>query len=201
MLKHEAVVRLYDSGSTPNEDIFFIIMQDCGGVSLDQQLDAGRLFTERVAVQIGMQVASGLGAIHELGAMHRDIKPANIIECFRSDPSRAIKYQIIDFGVAVAFDQVGVNTLATASTATGQIKVAGTPRYMSPEMLMRLQGREDGGEIGPAADIWSLGATLVHLVTGRVPWESNLGALFAFARSSEPVVDVREMVQAQVSQS
>jgi len=65
---------------------------------------------------------------------------------------------------------------------------------------MRLQGREDGGEIGPAADIWSLGATLVHLVAGHVPWESNLGALFAFARSSEPVVDVREMVQAQVSQ-
>ncbi|MEU6537810.1 protein kinase [Streptomyces sp. NPDC047000] len=92
-------------------------------------------------------LAEGLSDIHVHGILHRDVKPQNII-------LSPVGPQLIDFGIARHDDQ-------TALTQVGQ--VAGTPGFMSPEALK-------GEAVGPAADVFSLGATLAYAATGRAPY-------------------------------
>jgi outer membrane protein assembly factor BamB len=113
------------------------------GPSLDQLLaDQGPLPPGAV-LTLAAGLAEALASIHRSGLVHRDLKPSNVI---LNDEGP----HIIDFGVALLSDA----TQATASL------VLGTPSYMAPERL-------DGGEAGPAADIFSLGATLVRAATGK----------------------------------
>jgi serine/threonine protein kinase len=101
--------------------------------------------------ELGAALAEGLAAIHESGLIHRDLKPSNII--LAADGPR-----IIDFGIA---KDVGAATI----TATGI--AIGTLRYMSPEHLST-------GEIGPASDVFSLGAVLTFAATGRGPFDASV---------------------------
>jgi serine/threonine protein kinase len=98
-------------------------------------------------------VAGAIGHAHERGIIHRDVKPSNILIDVKGEP------RVTDFGLA--------KLLAVDSelTATGQI--LGTPNYMSPE-----QATGQVARIGPLSDVYSLGATLCCLLTGRPPFQA-----------------------------
>ncbi|SFL04195.1 Tetratricopeptide repeat-containing protein [Streptosporangium canum] len=96
---------------------------------------------------LGAGLAEGLAAIHQCDLVHRDLKPGNVILSANGP-------RVIDFGIARTLD-------ATSHTATGA--VIGTPAFMSPEQVQ-------GGEVGPASDVFSLGAVLVFAATNRGPF-------------------------------
>jgi serine/threonine-protein kinase len=147
---HPCVVPIYgvhnDSGRS------FLIMPLITGGSLQQRLDRdGSLETIEI-LRIGLQIAEGLAAAHAQGVVHRDIKPANIL---LEDGDRRVL--ISDFGLARTLDD---------ATLTASGMVAGTPAYMSPE-----QAR--GEQVDHRTDLFSLGAVLFTMATGRRPFDAD----------------------------
>ena len=125
------------------------------GPSLAQAVAARGPLPEATVLLLVAGVAEALGAIHAAGVVHRDLKPSNVL--LAADGPR-----VIDFGIARAVE-------ATELTQTGMR--AGSPRYMSPEQVR-------GEAVGPAADVWALGALAAFAATGRPP----------FGQDSEPAV-------------
>ncbi len=153
-LKHPNTVVVYDYGRAEAEDVFYIVMELLEGVTLDEVLEAeGPMDPER-AVHIALQVAGSLSEAHEQGLVHRDLKPSNVILGRRGNDSNFVK--VLDFGLVKADD--------TKLTQSGAL--LGTPRYMAPEQI----ANED---VGPAADVYGLGATLYNMLTGRPPFDSD----------------------------
>jgi len=155
---HEHVVAIYNvesDGKAP-----FLVMQYVPGRSLQTRVDDdGPLAVEEV-LRIGMQAASGLAAAHGQGLVHRDVKPANIL--LENQVERAI---LTDFGLARAIDDASL-------TQTGIL--AGTPHYMSPEQAC-------GGVVDYRSDLFSLGAVLYFMATGRPPFRAA-GAMAVLQR-------------------
>src|SRR4051794_26689669 len=155
---HEHVVAIYNveaDGTLP-----FLIMQYVPGRSLQARVDEdGPLSVEEI-LRIGLQAAAGLAAAHAQGLVHRDVKPSNIL--LEATVERAV---LTDFGLARAMDDASL-------TQTGIL--AGTPSYMSPEQAT-------GGEIDARSDLFSLGAVLYFMATGRPPFRAD-GALAVLHR-------------------
>jgi serine/threonine protein kinase/tetratricopeptide (TPR) repeat protein len=149
-LNHPNIGTVYEFGSQDGVD--FLVMELVSGVSLDSKVAAGRL-PQKEVLRLGIQLADGLASAHAQGVIHRDLKPANLR---LTDDGRL---KILDFGLA-QFVRQQSDFGVTASVS--EIKeVAGTLPYMSPEQLR--------GEIVTDArsDIWSAGAVLYELATGR----------------------------------
>jgi hypothetical protein len=145
-VSHPGVVRVYDTFS--DEGRAWIVMEYVPSRSLQVVLDAeGPLPPERAA-EIGLAVLAALTAAHASGVRHRDVKPANVL---LADDGRVV---LTDFGVAA----VDGESLATSSGV-----ILGSPQYMAPE-------RVRSGAATPAADLWSLGATLFAAVEGHSPY-------------------------------
>lgn len=138
--------------STPAGPVFFCAMEYVRGECLQESLDRDGRLEEEKALQVVAQVADALDHLRRQGLVHRDVKPANVMW---TPEGRAV---LIDLGFA----------LDTQSGAEGET-TAGTVHYISPE-----QARADG-ELDVRADIYSLGATLYHLVTGSLPFEGDSG--------------------------
>jgi eukaryotic-like serine/threonine-protein kinase len=147
---HEHVVAIYNVES--GGPVPFLVMQYVPGRSLQTRVDEdGPLGVEEI-LRIGMQAASGLAAAHRQGLVHRDVKPSNIL--LENQVERAI---LTDFGLARAIDDASL-------TQTGIL--AGTPHYMSPEQAT-------GGPIDHRSDLFSLGAVLYFMATGRPPFRAT----------------------------
>lgn len=153
-LDHPNVCTLYEIGETADGQTF-LAMAFCEGETLRSRLRRGPL-DPRAAVEIAIQVADGLAAAHARGIIHRDVHPGNILV---SDGL----VKIVDFGVARLSDQ-------TRMTQDGVM--VGTVSYAAPEQVC-------GEEVGPAADLWSLGVVLYEAIAGCLPFRaSSVPALF-----------------------
>ena len=141
-LNHPNVVTIHDVGKSG--DLAYIAMEYLDGSSLREVLDSGVVLPPQRIADIVAEIAEGLAFAHHAGVVHRDVKPANVMVL----ASGAI--QITDFGIA----QLPTGT----RTMTGN--VFGSPRYTSPEQVM-------GRPVDGRSDIFSLGALLFEMLTGR----------------------------------
>jgi serine/threonine-protein kinase len=148
-LSHNNIVQVFDAGEVAGQHYF--AMEYVEGDTIKDVIDKGRIFEERTALEIVLKVADALKHAHERGLIHRDIKPENII----LTKDRNVK--LADMGLA--------RPTADEQWAMAEAGMAiGTPYYISPEQV---RGQVD---IDIRADIYGLGATLYHMVTGRVPY-------------------------------
>src|SRR5579863_188433 len=154
-LNHPNIGTVYEFGS--QGDIDFLVMEYVGGVALDTRLGYGPL-AQKDILRLGFQLADGLASAHDHGVIHRDLKPANL----RLTEDNRLK--ILDFGLA-QFVRQDMDLGATASISENR-KVSGTLPYMSPEQLR-------GETTDQRSDIWSAGAVLYELATGRRPFPSS----------------------------
>ncbi|MBZ5610794.1 MAG: protein kinase [Acidobacteriia bacterium] len=173
-LDHPNICQVYEAGEHQGRP--YIAMQYVEGETLAHRLSRGRL-TEAEVITIAGQAAEGLAEAHRRGVLHRDIKPANIMLGVRG------QVKVMDFGLAVrgAGRATGTSTTQTIDMAAGQI--AGTLRYMSPEQLR-------GEPLDVRADIFSFGAVLYEMFTGRRAFAAELqGELMAAILSTNPPVE------------
>ena len=165
-LNHPGICTIY--AIEEHEKRTFIAMELLEGQALDKVLTAGPLAVART-VEIGMQLADALDAAHKKGVVHRDIKPANIFVTDRGT------VKVLDFGLAKLVrdktDGLGGETIgASATLLTNPGMAVGTVAYMSPE-----QAR--GEEIDARSDLFSLGAVLYQMVTGRPAFPGSTSAV------------------------
>ncbi len=172
-LSHNNIVQAYDVGYSP-EGYHYFVMEYVEGKTLydimqPPPVGEGRAFSEPEALDIMIQIAGALAHAHERGLIHRDVKPKNII----LTPKGVAK--LTDLGLARAMDDKGA-----AESEAG--KAYGTPYYISPEQI---RGEVD---IDFRSDIYSLGATLYHLVTGRTPFEAETPTAVMHKHLKEPLI-------------
>jgi serine/threonine protein kinase/WD40 repeat protein len=149
-LQHPNIVQVFEIGT--HDQLPYIALEFVGGGSLDKVL-AGAPQNPTVAAQQIATLARAVHAAHQAGIIHRDLKPANVLITSDGIP------KVTDFGLAKQLD--------SAEQATKSGAILGTPSYMSPEQAA---GKVSG--IGPATDVYALGAILYEMLTGRPPFRA-----------------------------
>lgn len=165
---HPHVVGVHDL--VESGDRLWIVMELVEGPSLAHRVaETGPLTPQHTAI-LGLQLLEALEAVHAAGTLHRDIKPANVL--LRRDGNAVLT----DFGIAALDD-------GESLTTTGEL--VGSLEFMAPERVM-------GSEVGPASDLWSLGATLATVCGGQSPFRkpAQPATLHAVAYQ-EPVLPER----------
>ncbi len=155
-LKHPNIAHIYEIGET--DDQHFIAMEYIEGLPLSARINGSPLDVSEI-VQLGIQIADALDEAHTKGITHRDIKPSNIIITPRGQA------KLVDFGLAKvrrSMEEEGSGD-ATTQLKTAEGIVIGTVMYMSPEQAL-------GQPVGHRSDIFSLGAALYEMATGRLPF-------------------------------
>jgi tetratricopeptide (TPR) repeat protein len=175
LLRHENVVRLYDVGEAGGW--LYLVLEYVPGGTLNERLDAP--YAARDAARLLESIAGAVEAIHGAGLLHLDLKPSNILMDAPHGAARErATPRVGDFGVAYLWDDPD----ATANSL-GPVGPVGTPRYMAPEQVGA--GRE---KLGPAADVYGLGALLYHVITGRPPFVApSVAETLEQVRHQEPV--------------
>ena len=151
-LNHPNIVQAFDVGN--EGDLYYFVMEYVEGRTVHEDIVEHKRFGEKLAIEIIIQVAEALEHAHARGLIHRDVKPKNIMI------TKEGVVKLADMGLARAITDV-----EAAEAEAG--RAFGTPYYISPEQI---RGEKD---IGPPADIYSLGTTLYHMVTGAVPFEGK----------------------------
>ncbi len=169
-LEHPNVVQVYDVGEEGG--VHYISMQYVEGRGLDAILKEKKRLAAGEALSIAKRVGSALAAAHRLGIVHRDIKPANILI------SKDGIVKVGDFGLAKEQDA------NRSISETGQI--LGTPYYMSPEQAL-------GERVDARSDLYSLGATLYHMLCGRRPHEAPTPLAIVVKVIHEAATPLREL--------
>ncbi|MDL2717849.1 MAG: protein kinase [Acidobacteriota bacterium] len=167
-LNHPNIVQIYDFGCV--DSVYYLAMEFVDGHSLGTYLKRGH-FSETESIQIIRHACRALSVAHADGIVHRDIKPDNMMLTSRGD------VKLVDLGIAKRIDE------DQSLTQTGQ--AIGTPHYISPEQI---RGQKD---VDPRADVYSLGATLYHLVTGHTPYAGASGPIVMSMHLVEPLPDPR----------
>ena len=147
-LQHPNIVQVYEVGE--HEGKPFFSMEFCPGGGLDRKL-SGTPLPPAEAARLVETLARTVQAAHDKGVVHRDLKPANVLLAADGAP------KVTDFGLAKRMDAAG-------RTQSGA--VLGTPSYMAPE-----QAGGKSKDIGPATDVYALGAILYECLTGRPPFK------------------------------
>jgi hypothetical protein len=167
-LQHSNIIQVFEVGES--QGLPFFSLEFCAGGSLEKQLN-GTPLPAREAAALVKTLAHAMQHAHQAGVLHRDLKPANVLLSFSREPLASAESalaggsrlnecgpKITDFGLAKKLDDAG-------QTQSGAIM--GTPSYMAPE-----QAGGKNKEIGPAADIYALGAILYECLTGRPPFKA-----------------------------
>ncbi|MBO0915346.1 serine/threonine protein kinase [Streptomyces laculatispora] len=143
---------------------YWLATEYVAGPTLRGAVGAGGPFPPDSALRLLAALAEGLAAVHVHGVTHRDLKPHNVILSPQGP-------QLIDFGIARGLEQ---------SVLTRDGMVSGTPGYAAPEVLLR-------NEVGPAADVFALGATLAYTATGRPPYGTGDAASVSYRTVYEKI--------------
>ncbi len=168
-LSHPNIVKILDSGET--DGFAYIAMEYVAGINLRGYARADSLLHPKTVLKIIAQCADALAYSHKQDLIHRDIKPANIIYNQTDD-----YVKLTDFGIARIPD----------STRTRAGSILGTPLYMSPEQLA-------GERLDARSDLYSLGVTLYHLLTGSPPFRPKTMAELMRSITQEQHKDISEI--------
>jgi hypothetical protein len=152
-LDHPGIVRLLDAGEHGGDR--FLVMELVHGADLESLIASHERLGAPDAAQVGFAVASALALAHERGVVHRDVKPSNVLV------DRAGTVKLVDFGVA-RLGKPGKQRVSDRLTVRGSRR--GTPAYMAPEQAL------DPANAGPPADVYGVGATLYHALSGAPPY-------------------------------
>jgi len=166
-LNHNNIVQAIDVGNAG--EYHYFVMEYIEGKTVYDDLAAGKIYSEKDALEIVIQVARALDHAAERGFIHRDVKPKNVM--------------LTKQGVAKLADMGLARETADLKAAVAEAgRAYGTPYYISPEQIR--------GEVNIdfRADIYSLGATLYHMVTGKVPFEGSTPAAVMHKHLKEPLV-------------
>jgi serine/threonine protein kinase len=159
-LNHPNICTLHDIGSQDGVD--YLVMECVEGETLAKRLDRGSLPLEQV-LKIGAQIADALDKAHRAGIVHRDLKPGNIM-------LTATGAKLLDFGLAKpAAPLLNLATMTVTkaeSPLTKEGMIVGTFQYMSPEQI-------EGKEVDGRSDVFSLGAVLYEMLTGKKAFEGK----------------------------
>jgi hypothetical protein len=170
--QHPNIVQVYEIGQ--HGGLPYICLEYVEGSSLSKKL-AGTPLPATSAARLAETLARAVHAAHERGVVHRDLKPGNILVVAGQEQADCLFPKITDFGLAKQLDE------DSGQTATGA--VMGTPSYMAPE-----QALGKAREVGPAADVYALGAILYETLTGRAPFKgSSVLDTLEQVRTREPV--------------
>lgn len=165
-LSHKNVCGIYDIAKVGNQA--YIAMEYIEGGTLGDQLRRG--MTAADAISVIVQLAGALAAAHDIGIVHRDLKPANVM-------MRGKVPVLTDFGIA--------RDLSSNRTEITGDNILGTPNYMSPEQI-------SGQPIDGRSDIYSLGAMLFELLTGRQPYHGDSPIAVCMQHLQAPIPELPE---------
>jgi serine/threonine protein kinase/tetratricopeptide (TPR) repeat protein len=160
-IRHKNVCQMYDLGE--EKENHYITMEFVEGEDLKSMIRMSGQLSTSMTIKVAKQICDGLSEAHKLGMIHRDLKPGNVMIDKNGNA------RIMDFGL--------VRSLK-AKSITGAGVMIGTPEYMSPEQV-------EGKEIDKRSDLYSLGATLFEMVTGRVPFEGDTPFTIGVKHKSE----------------
>jgi serine/threonine-protein kinase len=167
-LHHPNIVTIYDAGE--EHDLAYIAMEFLQGKDLASFIGPDKTLPFDWILDIGIKIADALAFAHKNDVVHRDIKPANIVY---NDTDKSVK--VTDFGIA--------RITATSRTKTGV--VLGTPSYMSPEQLA-------GKHVDGRSDLFSFGAMLYEMVTGKTPFTGDSLATLMYQIANAPTPDIKK---------
>lgn len=173
-LNHPNIAQIYSFGQEKGQP--YIVMELVSGRRFDKMVAAEQPLDQALVMQIGMDIAEGLRVADEIGLVHGDIKPENILL------DEKMNAKLVDFGIA------------TFAHQAGDSGIWGTPYYISPEKVQRRKA-------DARSDIYSLGATLYHALSGRPPFDGDTPVEVVKARlgeKPEPLKRIRKDIDANV---
>src|SRR5262245_21642871 len=169
-LSHPYICPVFDVGSQNGID--FLVMEYLEGQTLAERLEKGALPLDQ-ALQYAVQIADALDKAHRRGIVHRDLKPGNIFLVRRGGPSGPPDAKLLDFGLAKVQPAGAVAGMSVAGTMTSPLTaqgtILGTLHYMAPEQV-------EGKEADARCDIFSFGAILYEMTTGKRAFEGKSAA-------------------------
>ena len=174
-LIHQNIVTVFEAGVEGGQ--LYIAMEYVPGESVSHMIKRNGKIPESWSVDIVMDAAAGLEFAHKMELIHRDIKPDNILLHNKSQVAK-----VADFGLAKS-------TTKDDGNLTGTGLIVGTPHYMSPEQC---QGDEEEQKVDRRTDIYSLGVTLFHMVTGQQPYRGKSTMAVLHKHVYDPVPDPRD---------
>ncbi len=182
-VKHPGIVKVFDAGTDPAGDRFYLAMELLEGRSLRDAMDDDDADLRALVGHIA-EAIDVMRAAHALGVIHRDLKPDNL---FLEDFEGEVRMRVLDFGIARDLAGPGVTTTGVA---------VGTALYMSPE-----QGTA-ARTLGPASDIWAFGVMLYEILAGHPPFDgpsAHAVVIEAVTSPHRPLGDVRPDLPAEWS--
>lgn len=171
VLSHPNIVHIYDTGI--EQGVFYLATEFIEGETLSQRLRREGKLPELEVLRIGREISNALSHAHARNVLHRDVKPENVM--IAADGT----VKLADLGLA--------KFLRDEQPITAEGIAVGTPHYISPEQARALK------DVDHRSDLYSLGATLFHLATGRLPYEGDNGAEVMKRHVFEAVPDPRSI--------
>ncbi|EPY28501.1 protein kinase [Strigomonas culicis] len=182
-MQHPNIVQYYGSQEDGQRNTINIFMELVTGGSLNSVIKKFKSIPRKTVQQWTYQIVLGVKYLHECGIVHRDIKGDNVLVT----PDGIVK--LADFGCSKSIDDV-------CSATHGCSTMVGTPYWMAPEVI-----KCEAGGYGSKSDIWSIGCTIVEMLTGRPPWpecNSMWAAVYKIANSTGLPTEIPKDIDPQL---